>query len=251
MVARAYSQVLEAIQQAENNIRQQFQEQMGGVDPATQQALNQIRETVNRQRQDLMEEMSRRGLLQSGIWLEMESRLNEGQLSAEQRLLGERLADLQNRLNQALLGLSQARINAAQQYTLEGLNQVRQDVARQQELAERNLERALSEAWRARQYALQELSSLLPYYMPSWTEEDLSNRQWTDLMGQVPNTTSTASQSDPRQQLSQAYEIWGSRWTVDNSGNIYKDGRWVPSSNYRYVPDTILQRAREVKRGRI
>ncbi|MFZ5634171.1 MAG: hypothetical protein ACOY40_15120 [Bacillota bacterium] len=58
-----------------------------------------------------MEEMNRRGLLQSGIWLQEENRILSNQLTAEEKLLASRVADIQNRMTDALLQLGQQRLN--------------------------------------------------------------------------------------------------------------------------------------------
>jgi hypothetical protein len=188
MVAQAYEQVMRTIQQAEGAITARFQEQMGGVDPATQSALASIKEAVEEQRSGLNEEMSRRGLLQSGVWLEMSDRINKGQLTAQQRLLGERVADLQNRLMSSLMNFAGMKVNASQQYSLEGLRAVEGDVNRKQQLAERNLERSLQNAWQNKQYALQELQTRLPYTTLTESERQRIPMEWTQMMGEVPNS---------------------------------------------------------------
>lgn len=87
-------------------------EQQGTVlDPATLAALKSIRDEVDRRRQLLTEEMNRRGLLQSGIWLEEENRILSNQLTAEEQLLASRLADIQNRITDALMRFAEQRIN--------------------------------------------------------------------------------------------------------------------------------------------
>lgn len=88
-----------------------FRQQGSEIDPATAAALKEIRAEVNRRRQGLMEEMNRRGLLQSGIWLEEENRILEGQMSAEEKLLASRLAEAQKRMAEALLEFARLRLN--------------------------------------------------------------------------------------------------------------------------------------------
>jgi len=163
LVAQAYAQLMSTIEQAEASIRRQFEEQMGGVDPATQAALASLKETVQEQRRSLMEEMSRRGLLQSGIWLEMEGRLAKGHLTAQQQMLGNRLSALQNQLNQALQNFASARINAASQYGLEGIRQLESDVTRRQEAIAKNLQNAINLAQWQDQQELGWYSARAPY----------------------------------------------------------------------------------------
>src|SRR5690606_6550925 len=73
-------------------------------------ALRIIREEVSRQRQELLESMNARGLLQSGIVLEMEDRLNRNALTAQEQVIVSRLADLQAQLNNAIMSFAQQRI---------------------------------------------------------------------------------------------------------------------------------------------
>ena len=113
-------QALETITAYETQLMEMLKQQMGGVDPATQAALASLKESIQRQRDNLMEEMSRRGLLQSGLWLEMEDRLNKGELTAQQQLIAGRLSELQNQMNQALQNFTAMRLNAAQTYGIAG-----------------------------------------------------------------------------------------------------------------------------------
>jgi len=74
------NQMTDTLNQLEQDIIEQYRQQGQEIDPATQAALKQIRDQVNLRRQGLMEEMNRRGVLQSGIWLEEENRILSGQL---------------------------------------------------------------------------------------------------------------------------------------------------------------------------
>lgn len=183
VVVQAYEQVISTIEQAEATIRKQFEEQMGGVDPATQAALATLRETFRRQRQTMLEELSRRGLLQSGIWLEAEARLAQGQLTEEQRLLGNRLADLQTRLNQALQNFASQRIQAAQIYSLEGLRALEEEQKNREKIIAENLERAIQQAqWEAGQ-ELQWYQAMSPYEMVPASERGIPVEQLADTYG--------------------------------------------------------------------
>lgn len=183
VVVQAYEQVISTIEQVEAAIRKQFEEQMGGVDPATQTALATLRETFRRQRQTMLEELSRRGLLQSGIWLEAEARLAQGQLTEEQRLLGNRLADLQTRLNQALQNFASQRIQAAQTYSLEGLRALEEEQKNREKIIAENLERAIQQAqWEAGQ-ELQWYQAMSPYEMVPASERGIPVEQLADTYG--------------------------------------------------------------------
>jgi hypothetical protein len=105
------NQMTDTLNQLEQDIIEQYRQQGQEIDPATQAALKQIRDQVNLRRQGLMEEMNRRGVLQSGIWLEEENRLLSGQLNAEEQLLAGRLSDLQNRLTDTMQDFAQQRMN--------------------------------------------------------------------------------------------------------------------------------------------
>ncbi len=104
---------------------------MGVDDPATQQALAMIRESVQEQRRALLDEMNRRGVAQSGIILAAEIKLARNQLSAEERLLAGRLADLQNRLLDAMTGFARMRLEAIQQFGLTGVQLAEAQAGRQ------------------------------------------------------------------------------------------------------------------------
>ena len=114
-------------------IRTMFEEQMGTVDPATMAALGAIRETVNAQRGRLMDDMNRRGLLQSGIWLQMEDRINNNQLSAEQQALSTRLTNLRGQMTGALQNLANARLEGTRALSIEGLRAAEDQAQRRQQ----------------------------------------------------------------------------------------------------------------------
>ena len=114
-------------------IRTMFEEQMGTVDPATMAALGAIRETVNAQRGRLMDDMNRRGLLQSGIWLQMEDRINNNQLSAEQQALSTRLTNLRGQMMGALQNLANARLEGTRALSIEGLRAAEDQAQRRQQ----------------------------------------------------------------------------------------------------------------------
>lgn len=111
LMTKLSEQLLGQLDTLEAQLRQQYQQQGTELDPATLAALKEIRGEVDRRRQLLMEEMNRRGLLQSGIWLEEENRILSNQLTTEEKLLASRVADIQNRMTDALLRLGQERIN--------------------------------------------------------------------------------------------------------------------------------------------
>lgn len=105
------NQMTAQLDQLENEIIARYEQQGTELDPATMAALTEIRNQVNLRRQQLMEEMNRRGLLQSGIWMEEENRILSNQLTAEERLLSNRLAEAQNAIMNTLASFAQQRMN--------------------------------------------------------------------------------------------------------------------------------------------
>lgn len=106
------NQLVAMIDATEARIMEMFRQQGTALDPATLSALRSLRDGVETRRRQLTDEMNRRGLLQSGIWLEMEDRIYRGQLTAEEDLLGRRLSDIQNRTSGAMMDFAQQRLNA-------------------------------------------------------------------------------------------------------------------------------------------
>lgn len=185
LYAKALDEYLGLIDKYEAQLIDAYQKQMGGVDPATILALASLKETVKRQRESLLEEMSRRGLLHSGLWLEAEERLNRGELTAQQQILASRLSDLQNQLNQALMNFTSARLGAMRTYGLEGIQAAeRESLARQQQL-ENELQRALDEAYRRKMLSLQEFQTYAPYMQLTELQRQTLPMEWSQLAGEV------------------------------------------------------------------
>jgi hypothetical protein len=111
LMLKLSEQLLGQIDTLEADLRKQYEQQGSVLDPATQAALKEMRAEVDRRRQGLQEEMNRRGLLQSGILLQEENRILGNQLTAEEKLLAGRVADIQNRMTDALMRLGQERVN--------------------------------------------------------------------------------------------------------------------------------------------
>lgn len=105
------NQMTSQLDQLQNEIIAKYQQQGTELDPATMAALTEIRNEVDRRRQGLMEEMNRRGLLQSGIWLEEENRILSNQLSTEEKLMAGRLAEAQNRIMDTITSFATQRMN--------------------------------------------------------------------------------------------------------------------------------------------
>lgn len=99
----------------EQTLVKQFRDQMGAEDPAITAALSVIRDEVDLQRKQLLEELNAKGLAQSGILVEMRLRLNKNQLTAEQQIVANRLSDLTNQLNSAIMNFANTRVNLMSQ----------------------------------------------------------------------------------------------------------------------------------------
>lgn len=186
MYKKLYDQTLEQITAYENQLMEMLKQQMGGVDPATQAALANLREGIQRQRDELMEEMSRRGLLQSGMWLEMEDRLGKGELTAQQQLLAGRLSDLQSQMNQALQNFAGMRLAAAQTYGIEGARAAEREALARRESMERQLQMELDEAYRKQQLGLSQFQTYAPYMYLTEAQRQSLPLDWAQIMGQVP-----------------------------------------------------------------
>ncbi len=111
LVTTWLDQMTSTLDNLQSQITQMYQQQGTTLDPATLAALQRIRDQVAQRRQQLMEEMNRRGLLQSGIWLEEENRILNNQLTAEEQLLAGRLADIQSRLTDSMMEFAKQRLN--------------------------------------------------------------------------------------------------------------------------------------------
>ena len=179
-------QALETITAYETQLMEMLKQQMGGVDPATQAALASLKESIKRQRDNLMEEMSRRGLLQSGLWLEMEDRLNKGELTAQQQLIAGRLSELQNQMNQALQNFAAMRLNAAQAYGIAGAQAAERQALARQEAMEKQLQRELDEAYRKQMLGLSQFQTYAPYLYLTEAQRQSLPLDWAQVMGQVP-----------------------------------------------------------------
>lgn len=186
MYKKLYDQTLEQITAYENQLMEMLKQQMGGVDPATQAALANLREGIQRQRDELMEEMSRRGLLQSGMWLEMEDRLGKGELTAQQQLLAGRLSDLQSQMNQALQNFAGMRLGVAQTYGIEGARAAEREALARRESMERQLQTELDEAYRKQQLGLSQFQTYAPYMYLTEAQRQSLPLDWAQVMGQVP-----------------------------------------------------------------
>jgi len=111
-VAAQYEQMVGLLDQLEAQILGQIRGQMNGDDPGLQAAIGVIKEEAARMRDEALEELNARGLVQSGVYAESLSRLQKNELTAVQQTIAGQFNDLQTQLNNALMSMAQARVSA-------------------------------------------------------------------------------------------------------------------------------------------
>lgn len=111
-VAAQYTQMVGLLDQLEAQIVGQIRSQMSGDDPGLQAAIGVIKEEAARMRDEALEDLNARGLVQSGVYAESLSRLQKNELTSIQQTIAGQFNDLQTQLNNALMAMAQARISA-------------------------------------------------------------------------------------------------------------------------------------------
>lgn len=107
--------MMSMLDQMEAQILGGIREQMNGDDPGMQSAIGLIKEEAKRLMDEGLQELNARGLVQSGVYAEMTTRLKSGELTEIQKMTSERFGDLQNQLNSAMMSLAQTRVGAMSQ----------------------------------------------------------------------------------------------------------------------------------------
>ena len=120
LIALSLNNLMATLQATEERVIGQLQQQ-GQDDPALQAALGLIREEIDLQRQSLLEDMNARGLAQSGVMLEMETRLNRNALSQQQQMIAQRMGQLQTQLTDAIMQFSNQRLGIMSQFSQMGI----------------------------------------------------------------------------------------------------------------------------------
>lgn len=189
LINQAYNDTIAQIDAAQAELMAQMNDQMSGVDPATMASLKAIRDSVENNRQGLMEEMSQRGLLQSGIWLDQENKLNTAQANAESSLLATRLQDLQTQLNQALSNFGAMRVSAASNKSAQELQAMQEEAARRQNSLQSGLQAALNLYKYNQDYTL----NTMPYYMQTVDSMRDDNLRTEELYGQAADWSRSGS----------------------------------------------------------
>lgn len=111
-VAAQYTQMVGLLDQLESQIVGQIRSQMNGDDPGLQAAIGVIKEEAARMRDEALEDLNARGLVQSGVYAESLSRLQKNELTGIQQTIAGQFNDLQTQLNNALMSMAQARVSA-------------------------------------------------------------------------------------------------------------------------------------------
>lgn len=112
MLAAQWEQMAAMLDGLQQQITDQITGQMRGDDPAMQEALRVIREEADRMRKETLDELNARGLVQSGVYAQALSDINNSQMTQSQAAIASRFGDLQNQLNNAIMSLAQTRIGA-------------------------------------------------------------------------------------------------------------------------------------------
>lgn len=109
MVNQWLGQAEVGMAQLQEQVQNQIRSIMGQDDPSVQAAIDVIREEVARQKQELGADLNARGLMQSGILLDLESKLKKNELTQIQQVVSERLSRMNDMLIQSITSFAQAR----------------------------------------------------------------------------------------------------------------------------------------------
>lgn len=227
-----YNQTMDMINSTEASLMKQLEEMGQGIDPATQAALASLKETVGQQREYLKEEMGARNLLQSGIYLkEMDERINRGELSETQKLLGQRLSDIQNQINNAILSFGNARIQASSSYGLEAAR-LAESTAQRRQQATSNLTNAMMKALELSQQK----------------QSDAANLEWEREKAMLPyqyvNATTQYTHGTPSAGDLLTQSRWETEWPWKQKQYQYELGKpyYKPSSGGTKTSDADTRR---------
>ncbi len=114
--------ILDMLNQNEASLRANFEKQGTTMDPATQFTLDQLRQTLEQGLTKTKQDLNARGLLDSGIELQLENNLQKGSASDAANILGQRMSKLQDQLNTGLQNIGNQRFSTMSQFGLAGTN---------------------------------------------------------------------------------------------------------------------------------
>lgn len=126
LIAQLSGDFLRELNSMQSQIEQQFGQMMGGVDPATQQALSQLKADVEGRQKQILEFLNSRGIAQSGMTVQEFGKLAGSANDQEIQLISGRLKDLQNQMLSQMWNFAQERINAMSQFGKGAMDQFNQ-----------------------------------------------------------------------------------------------------------------------------
>lgn len=194
LVVSWMNKMMAQITQLETQVIERLQQMGSAEDPSIRAAFDLLRTQFDRRRQELLEDLAARGLVQSGIMAEIELRLNENLLSEQERLLATRLSEIESQIMNAIVSFANQRMNvmmwgaqtgvAVDQAALDRIFQAQQNQintllnAASLGLQESQFSRQLD--WRSRENALdRQLQQYLQQSQLSWQSwENYLDRTW-------------------------------------------------------------------------
>lgn len=194
LVVSWMNKMMAQITQLETQVIERLQQMGSSEDPSIRAAFDLLRTQFDRRRQELLEDLAARGLVQSGIMAEIELRLNENLLSEQERLLASRLSEIESQIMNAITSFANQRMNvmmwgaqtgvAVDQAALDRIFQAQQNQintllnAAGLGLQESQFSRQLD--WRSRESALdRQLQQYLQQNQLSWQSwENYMDRTW-------------------------------------------------------------------------
>ena len=113
--------IMQQLDKREKELRDASLKDQTEVDPGTQLVLDEMRENLKENLKQTAESLNARGLFHSGILLEMETKIRKGSLTAEAKVMADRLSGIKRELNEGLTNIGNQRFGAASNFTLGGL----------------------------------------------------------------------------------------------------------------------------------
>lgn len=114
LILNSMNSMLAMIDQLESRILGELRAMGTADDPAITHALELLRGQFEETRNEMLEDMAARGLAQSGILAEMDVRLQRNLLNEQQRVVYDRLSEIQNQIANAMMSFAQQRLGIQQ-----------------------------------------------------------------------------------------------------------------------------------------
>lgn len=193
--------------------------------PLYQQARTNAGEVAQQQQNLLRQQMNSRGQLSSGGTEKGSADISSGLLKA--------LSGLDSNYYNQLASYAQSLVDKSESDNRQSLNDAFNRYAAEQGLDFQNAQynRQLERDTEGdSQWLMSYAYNLLPYFMPTWGEQDTSNINWTQAMGQVPeslgNTSNTLLTDNQNQYLKNKLA------EAKKAGNKGLE-KWVMSQGYK------------------